>query len=450
MQRHYLLETNGIQTKDYERIFPAEEGWTIQLRRPRQGCCPLCGRRSRWKKTSGLKTIQGLGAPGIPVQIILPYRDFYCRNPECSRKTFRINLAWRYQGPRKMVRQVVKVIRRLWVRHGQNNCWIVRFLADEYCLHISEATIRRIATAAATLLPWRYAPKHLGIDEIYPKGINRARGRGRKPTRARVALLDLDTGTVLAIARGKDRKAAEALLAWASIRYDLSRVETVTRDLNLAWDVVLHRHLDRPGQPIVIRVDRFHLVRNLIKVIYRLYTEERTRLREEGRKVASKQIFRNRYRFRKRRSRLEKNDRLHHTVGVRKLEAMLAQNPKLRELYELKELIYQLVDLEPDQIGEFPDLLARICRLARDLGVKGLVDRLARHGSFIQNNLVSQSTHYLPEQCFVPYRAAERVRKSFRTDRSREVYLLARAREVITPLLTKAHTECQASFFSTT
>ena len=80
-------------------------------------------------------------------------------------------------------------------------------------------------------------------------------------------------------------------------------------------------------------------------------------------------------------------------------------------------------------------------KIAKSLGLEKLAGSLRRHQEAIRNTLQAVPTHFLPEQCFVPFRAAERRRKSFRTDKSREVYLLAQTYHAINPLLIRAHTE---------
>jgi hypothetical protein len=270
----------------------------------------------------------------------------------------------------------------------------------------------------------------LGIDEFFPKGQSKRR---RRKKRGRLMLLDLDLGVVIAQTRGVDKDAARRLLKKAKRRSDLSRVVSVTRDLCSSWDTVLHAELDQGEEKrITIRVDRFHLVRNLINELYtKIYAPTRMDLREKGQTRKAKELFRNRFRFRKRRDRLVKEDERYGTVKVKKLDAMLEKFPEIAELYDLKEEIFTLLDLGPGDEDQFDERFDWILRKAIQLKLEGLVDRLIRHREAIESNLFNDPTPMLPEQCFVAVRAAEKRRKSFRTERSRERYYRAMLRSAI-------------------
>lgn len=245
-------------------------------------------------------------------------------------------------------------------------------------------------------------------------------------------LLDLDLGVVIAQTRGMDKNAFRRLLKKAKRRCDLSRVVSVTRDLCSSWDGVLRAELDRKGKRIFIRVDRFHLVRNLINELYKkVYAPERMRLREEQRYREARELFVNRFRFRKRRDRLVAVDERYGTAKVKKLDAMLERFPDIEALYELKEDIFALLDLGPGSGDLFEKRFNRILRKAIQFNLHGLVDRLIRHKDAIKANLLNEPTPMLPEQCFVAVRAAERRRKSFRSERSRERHYRAMLRSAI-------------------
>jgi len=245
-------------------------------------------------------------------------------------------------------------------------------------------------------------------------------------------LLDLDLGVVIASVRGQDRQAARRLLAKAKKRCDLAHVESVTRDLCDIWDFALHEELDREGQPVSIRVDRFHLVRNLINELYtKIYASERMLLRDCGQYREARQLFVNRYRFRKRRSRLIADDEKYGTNKTGKLDTMLSRFPLIAEFYELKERIFELIDLGPGEEQRFHRLFHQVVGDALSMGLRGLADRLMRHRKAIRENILNDPPATLPEQCFVKIRAAERRRKSFRTERSRKRYFRAKLKMAV-------------------
>jgi hypothetical protein len=430
MKDHYLLEVHGIHPSLVRKTTNVDKGtWSIEIKAPRVGTCPSCGKRSRSPKERGIDTLQGLGSRISQVKIQIPWVRFYCRNEYCRKSSFRFRVLDDLSSRGKTCWPIAEVVTHLSYEEGQNNLEISRLLWSLYGVSVSEPSLRRMLDDHQVRTPQDYAPKHLGIDEFFPKGQSNRRGRKH---RARLMLLDLDLGVVIAQVRGLDKQAAYRLLQKAKKRCDLSQVESVTRDLCEHWDAVLHSELDQKDHRVSIRVDRFHLVRNLINELYtKIYAPKRMQLREEGYMHAARELFVNRYRFRKRRSRLKADDDRFGTVKVKKLDTMLDRFPDIRKLYELKEDIFDLLDLGPGDEKRFEKHFYRILQKAIRFQLHGLVDRLIRHQAAIEANILSPPTPMLPEQCFVSVRAAERRRKSFRTERSRERYYRARLKAAI-------------------
>jgi len=430
MKEHYLLEVHGIHPSFVRKTTKVEnETWRIEIKSPRLGNCPVCGSRSRFPKERGIDTLQGLGNRFSKVEIMIPWVRFYCRNGSCEKNSFRFRVLNGIQARGKTTWPVAEVVAHFSYEANQNNLEIGRLLWSLYGVDLSEPSIRRVLNDHQVRTPRDYTPTHLGIDEFFPKGQNKRRSRKR---RVRLMLLDLDLGVVIAQVRGLDKQAAYRLIQKAKRRCNLSQVKSVTRDLCERWDSVLHAELDRKGHRISIRVDRFHLVRNLINELYtKIYAPKRMRLREEEYFHAARQLFVNRYRFRKRRDRLMADDKRYGTVKVRKLDAMLERFPDIAALYELKEDIFELLDLGPGDEKVFEVRFNRILKKAIRFKLDGLVERLIRHQAAIEANIFNPPTRMLPEQCFVSVRAAERRRKSFRTERSRERYYRAKLKSAI-------------------
>lgn len=427
---HYLLEAHGIHSSFARKTYKEDKDtWVIEVKEPRVGTCPCCGRRSRRPKERGIERFQGLGNRFCRIRILVPWVRFYCANKGCPKQSFRFRVMEDMGSRGKTSWPVAEVVEHLSYEQGINNLELGRLLWSLFGVSLSEPSLRRILIDHQVRTPKEYAPIHLGIDEFFPKGQSKRRSRKR---RARLMLLDLDLGVVIAQVRGLDKNAALRLITKAKKRCDLSQVKSVTRDLCEHWDPILHAELDRRGHRISIRVDRFHLVRNLINELYtKIYAPTRMRLREEGYIRDARELFVNRYRFRKRRKRLVSDDDRFGTVKVKKLDAMLDHFPDIKALYGLKEDIFKLLDLGPGDAKRFEVRFYRILKKAIKLGLHGLVDRLIRHQSAIEANILSPPTRMLPEQCFVSVRAAERRRKSFRTEKSRERYYRAMLRSAI-------------------
>jgi hypothetical protein len=430
MRDHYLLDLHGIHPSFARRIVKeGRDTWVIEIKEPRIGTCPECGWRSHHPKERGVKDIQGLGGVGINVRIRVPWVRFYCSNEKCRMSSFRFRVLEGFACPGGVSPSVLDVVEQLALEEDQNNLEVGRLLWMLFGVSVSEPTLRRLVSFRQVRTPQKYAPVHLGIDEYFPKGQSRRKGR---KGRVRLMLLDLDLGVVIASVRGQDRGAARRLLDKAKRRCDLSRVKSVTRDLCDIWDGVLHDELDTEDGPVSIRVDRFHLVRNLINELYtKVYASERMLLRDCGRFREARLLFVNRYRFRKRRSRLEAYDDKFGTNKAGKLDVMLSRYPLIADLYDLKERIFKLMDLGPGDGRRFQRHFQQVVGGALSLGLQGLADRLRRHRKAIRENILNDPPATLPEQCFVKIRAAERRRKSFRTERSRSRYYRAKLRSAI-------------------
>lgn len=430
MRDHYLLDLHGIHPSFAKRIVKRSgDTWIIEIKAPRLGTCPDCRHRSRHPKERGIKEMQGLGSLYQRVLIRIPWVRFYCRNERCERSSFRSRILEGFGRPGSVSPAVLDAAEYLSLEEDQNNVEIQRLLWSLFGVDVSEPTIRRLLCLQQVRTPREYSPVHLGIDEYFPKGQSRRKGR---KGRVRLMLLDLDLGVTIASVRGQDRGAARRLIARARRRCDLSRVESVTRDLCDIWDDILHEELDTFERAVSIRVDRFHLVRNLLNELYtKVYASERMLLRDCGRFREARELFVNRYRFRKRRSRLMADDKKYGTNKTGKLDLMLYKYPIIKDLYNLKEGIFKLLDLGPGDGRHFERLFNKVLGKALSFSLHGLADRLRRHKRAIKESILNDPPPMLPEQCFVRLRAAERRRKSFRTERSRDRYYRAKLRSAI-------------------
>lgn len=430
MKEHYLLEVHGIHPSFARKIYKSKDcSWVIELKEPVVGICPHCGAKSRNPKERGIDIYQGLSNRFSKVKIAIPWVRFYCLKNICSKQSFRFRVQDGVKSRGGVCMVVAEIVEHFSYDTNLNNLEIERLLWDLYGVNLSEPSLRRIQNDHQVRTPQHYAPVNLGIDEFFPKGQSKRKSRKR---RARLMLLDLDLGVVIASVRGLDNLAASRLFKKAKRRADLSKVESVTRDLCEHWDKAIHEYLDRDHFKVQVRVDRFHLIRNLIGELYKkIYAPNRMMLRESGNTREARELFVNRYCFRKRREHLEEEDKRYGTSKVKKLDAMLSRFPDIAALYDLKEEIFKLLDLGLDDGEQFNDHFYNVLKKAIHFGLHGLVDRLIRHQSAIEANILSPPTRMLPEQCFVSVRAAERRRKGFRTERSRERFYRAQLRSAI-------------------
>jgi len=431
MPRHHLLSVQGVKPCRVLRVGRDTEGTFIQLREPFEGRCPECNWRSRRRKTSGFHPVQGLGDKGLPVRVLVPWVEFHCGRGSCARRTFRWMPDTELLGIGRLLPAVHTKVRDLVFEHGLNHVEVVRILASLFAVNTSEPTVRRVLDAQRIVTPRKHAPKHLGIDERHPKGLRRKGRRQRKVRRFDLVLFDLELGCIIASVRGKDQRAARRLFEKAGRRVDLSQVETITRDLCSAWDAEIHRALDRDGRAVVVRVDDFHLVRHVLNEVYaKGFVGERQKLRKAGRTAEAREVFLLRFAFRARRRKLKARDRKYGTARDTRLRRLLDRNPRLRKLYQLKEAFLQLLERDATD-PEFDQRYMRLVDRARAMRLNKLADSLIRHSEFVLNAKLFDGGRHLPEPCLSRYRHAERRRRSFRTEKSRDRWERAQLKSMI-------------------
>jgi len=71
-----------------EHITVTEEGITVLVSLTTGTNCPVCQHRSSRIHSRYQRTLQDLPSSGLPVQLKLQVRRFFCDNVSCSRKTF--------------------------------------------------------------------------------------------------------------------------------------------------------------------------------------------------------------------------------------------------------------------------------------------------------------------------------------------------------------------------
>src|SRR5690606_2520760 len=143
MPRHHLLSVQGVKPCRVRRVGHDAEGTFIELREPWEGRCPECGRRSRGRKTSGSRRVQGLGGTGLPLRVVVPWVEFRCGSDSCARSTFRWMPDAELLGIGGLLPCVHAKIRDLVFEHGLNHVEVLRILASLFAVQTSEPTLRR-------------------------------------------------------------------------------------------------------------------------------------------------------------------------------------------------------------------------------------------------------------------------------------------------------------------
>jgi len=188
-------------------------------------------------------------------------------------------------------------------------------LAAEH-LGVSWDTIRGIE---ARHLSRKYAKpklrhlKHLAIDEIYLG----------KRMKFLTLVLDLDTGAVVFVGRGKQAAALDPF--WRRLRASRAKIEAVAADMAPAYALAVREHL--PGAVLVN--DRFHVV----KLYNELLTQLRRELYREATSLLQRQVLKGtRWLLLKRTEHLDPKRR-----EPQRLERALRLNDSLAVAYYLRD-----------------------------------------------------------------------------------------------------------------
>ncbi len=228
----------------------------IQLRsRNSSACCPRCGQPSTRVHSRTLRQVQDLPLLGIPVQLRIQVRRFFCDTPDCSKHTFVEHLAAVTPSRVRRTPRVTEALRVLGFAAGGE---AGARLAGRLGLTTSGDTLLRILRA--TPAPSWPLPAVIGIDDF---ALCRGRSYG-------TILVDLERHCPLDLLPTRTAEAVAARLQASP------SVTVVARD---RW-----REYARgveTGLPQATQVaDRFHLLWTLREAIERAMHRLRPELRQ--------------------------------------------------------------------------------------------------------------------------------------------------------------------------
>ncbi len=216
--------------------------------------CPLCHRRSRRVHSRFRRRVADLPCSGRAVILLIHARRFFCRNPRCTRRTFRERLpalvapgARRSHGLRAALAEIAFAL------GGEAG----KRLATALGMPISGDTLLRLVCAApATELE---SPRVLGLDDW----------AWRKATRYGTILCDLERHRAVDLL--PDRS-ADTVATWLRAHPSISLIARDRSDL--------YADGAARGAPGAIQVaDRFHLLKNLGDALERFLQQKRARLK---------------------------------------------------------------------------------------------------------------------------------------------------------------------------
>ncbi len=216
--------------------------------------CPSCGKVSSRVHSKYRRQLHDLPWQGLPVNILLWTRRFFCVNERCMRKIF----------TERLPGTVDRYARRS-SRSSESLRWLALALGGRAGSRLA-LKLGLLASGATLLRQLRQrskspsaAPRVLGIDEWAWK----------KGHRYGTILCDLERGTVVDLLPTRD---TAAVAAWLSKH---PTVEVVSRDRACSFADAIRR-----GAPEAVQVaDRWHLLNNLFEVLTRSLDRYRPAIR---------------------------------------------------------------------------------------------------------------------------------------------------------------------------
>lgn len=193
--------------------------------------------------------------------------------------------------------------------------------------------------------------RRIAIDEIFVKS----------PYQFLTIVVDLDSGQVLHVGRGKDGDALRPF--FVRLRAVRGRLVAIAVDMSAAFLKAIEQ--DGPKDVLIIH-DRFHIMKLMNKVLDQVRRSEQNRLEAEGKKV----LKGGRYLLLRNRISVEEDP-----DDTQRLEQLLQANDTLHRVYLLKEELRLLWEQPTRLHAEW--LLKNWLKTARSLGL-GCLSRLCR------------------------------------------------------------------------
>ena len=218
--------------------------------------CPGCGSRSSRVHSRYRRTLADLPWEGIPVQISLRARKFFCVDERCTRRIFTEPLPGTVSRYARRSDRASDALSWVTLALG---CRARARLARKLGLLASRTTLlhelrRRVSSSAPS------APRVLGIDEWAWK----------KGHRYGTMLCDLEQGRVIDLLPTRD---SDTVAGWLRQH---PGVQVVSRDRAGAFADAIRR-----GAPNAVQVaDRWHLLNNLVDTLLRSLERHRGTVRE--------------------------------------------------------------------------------------------------------------------------------------------------------------------------
>lgn len=203
-------------------------------------CCPECRQQSGCVHKYRARKLSAIEFMSEPCTLLVNVRHFYCKNPDCPRKTFSepLEVADRYC---RMSKEVHERVQYESLNQPSRKASVTLSLQH---ISVSSSTCLRIARKQGERNPESISCSgHVGIDDF----------ASRKGRNYMCGIVDSDTGKPLAVFGSRY---GQEIRDWFKLHQE---IKVVSRDGSHSYAEIIRESL-----PDAIQVsDRFHLIKNL-------------------------------------------------------------------------------------------------------------------------------------------------------------------------------------------
>ena len=218
--------------------------------------CPICGSVSHKIHSTYIRRLQDMPCAGMPVELSLELRKFFCNNPQCKRKIF----AEPIENFRPYSRRTERA-KELLIKIGMEvSSRKSSYLSSIVGVPVSASTALRMINKVE--LPSTSEVRIIGIDDwAYRKGATYGS-----------IIIDMEKGKVIDLLG--DREAA-SMTKWLQHHQQVSIVSR-DRATNYSSAIAIS------GRKIDEVADRFHLIKNISDCVDRIICREYTKIIPQG------------------------------------------------------------------------------------------------------------------------------------------------------------------------
>lgn len=212
------------------------------------GVCPYCGHISYQVHSTYVRTLADLPILGQRVILLFEARKFFCKNDECSKKTFAEQPGDEICRYQRRTQRCERVIGNLCAKMSASSASLLLQVME---IPVSRSTVLR--TIYRIPIPYFGVVTQLGVDDwAFRKGVTYG-----------TILVNMETGDVIDLLADRETASFEC---WINKH---PQITLVSRDRSTDYSSAIAN----TGREIIEIADRFHLVKNMTDCITKVISE---------------------------------------------------------------------------------------------------------------------------------------------------------------------------------